>query len=51
MADDTHHGSETRGSMDISQHVKTYQAFWVGAKYLVAACILLAIFLAIFRTG
>ncbi len=51
MADNTNHGTHTRGSMDISSHQQTYAGFWTGTKIIVSGCILLAIFLAIFRTG
>ena len=50
MADNQQHGSGAHGSMDISQHLKTYSGFWTGTKLVVSGCILLAIFLAIFRT-
>lgn len=50
MADNDHHGSHVPGTMDISQNTKTYLAFWAVSKWVVGGCILLAIFLAMFRT-
>jgi hypothetical protein len=39
------------GSMDISDHKKTYTGFLTVARWSFAASILLMIFLAIFRTS
>ena len=54
MAEDAHHADEpgagNAGTMDIRDHVKTWLAFWVGVKWSVAGLLLIAIFLAIFRT-
>ena len=36
--------------MDISDHVKTWLAFWNGAKWSVVAILVLAMLLAVFRT-
>jgi hypothetical protein len=38
------------GSMDISQHKKTYEGFLAFCKWSFAGIVLLMIFLAIFRT-
>ena len=38
------------GSMDISYHVKTWHAFWNGAKWSVVGLVILAALLFIFRT-
>ena len=48
-----HHSSgdsSTGGSMDITDHVKTWLAFWSAAKWSSAALIVLAVLLFIFRT-
>lgn len=57
MADHGHHGGHSAnndpssgGTMDITDHVKTWLAFWNGAKYGVAGILVLAALLAIFRT-
>jgi hypothetical protein len=38
------------GSMDISQHKKTYQGFISGSKWTFGFIMLIMVFLAIFRT-
>jgi len=38
------------GNMDIRDHVKTWLSFWNGVKYSVIGLIVIAAFLAIFRT-
>ena len=53
MADKAHTASDddaTEGTMDISEHVKTWLAFWKGVQYSAAGVLLLAALLAIFRT-
>ncbi|HXJ00640.1 MAG TPA: aa3-type cytochrome c oxidase subunit IV [Micropepsaceae bacterium] len=42
--------SSTGGSMDITEHVKTWLAFWNTAKWGTVALIVLAALLFIFRT-
>ena len=39
------------GSMDISQHKKTYHAFLVGSKWTSIFVLAIMVFLAIFRTN
>lgn len=55
MADDRHPATEapsggTGGTMDISDHVKTWLAFWAGIKWSVVGLIVIAALLFIFRT-
>lgn len=53
MASNTHHAVEDdapKGTMDISDHVKMWLAFWNGAKYSVAGIVVIVALLAIFRT-
>jgi hypothetical protein len=52
MATEHHpHGDETpRGTMDITDHVKMWHSFWNVAKWSTLILILIAAFLAIFRT-
>ena len=58
MADKGHHAHAGHshdehaapGSMDISDHIKTWHAFWNTTKYSVAGLILIAAILALFRT-
>jgi hypothetical protein len=38
------------GTMDITDHVKTWLAFWAGVKWSVVGLISLAVLLFIFRT-
>ncbi len=38
------------GSMDITEHVKTWHAFWNGAKWSTLGLIIIAALLFIFRT-
>jgi aa3 type cytochrome c oxidase subunit IV len=38
------------GTMDITEHVKTWLAFWAVAKWSAAGLLLIAALLAIFRT-
>ena len=45
------HGTDYRpGSMDISQHKKTYAGFLTGSKWTFVLVIGIMVFLAIFRT-
>ncbi len=46
----SHDEPHTAGSMDISDHIKTWHAFWNASKYSVAGLILIAAILALFRT-
>ena len=48
MAHETEHQP---GSMDISQHLKTYQGFLTGSKWTFGFVMLIMIFLAVFRTN
>lgn len=41
----------TPGTMDISQHKKTYHGFVVGAKWITILLLGIMVFLAIFRTN
>jgi hypothetical protein len=53
MAEKGHHGHTepaSGGSMDMTEKVETWLAFWNTAKYSVAAILVLAVLLAIFRT-
>jgi hypothetical protein len=60
MADKGHHAAHaghgshdeaaTAGTMDISDHIKTWHAFWNGTKYSVVGLIVIAAILALFRT-
>jgi hypothetical protein len=55
MADHGHnHPHEDKkpsgGTMDIKDHIETWNAFWNGTKYSVIALLALAVLLAIFRT-
>jgi hypothetical protein len=50
MADDLHHEPAPAGSMDITDHMKTYLAFWKATKWGAIGLIVIAILLAIFRT-
>jgi len=48
-----HHPADNHssgGTMDIRDHVKTWHAFWNGAKWSVIGLIVLAALLFIFRT-
>ena len=45
------HGSDFQpGSMDISQHKKTYSGFLTGTKWSLLLILAIMVFLAIFRT-
>ena len=52
MAEHTQHsgGDAPAGSMDISDHVKTWISFWNGLKWSAAGILVIAALLAIFRT-
>jgi hypothetical protein len=52
MAHDTHdeHNSG-RGSMDLTDHMKTWLGFWAGVKWSIIATVVILILLAIFRTN
>ena len=44
------HPAASEGTMDLTDHLKTWNGFWEATKWSTVACIVLAIFLAIFRT-
>ena len=53
MASNTHHAGEhdaPRGTMDISDHVKMWLAFWNTAKWSAVGIVAIVVLLAIFRT-
>ncbi|HEX5280644.1 MAG TPA: aa3-type cytochrome c oxidase subunit IV [Micropepsaceae bacterium] len=53
MSSNTHHAVEDdapKGTMDISDHVKMWFAFWNGAKWSAAGIVVIVALLAIFRT-
>ena len=52
MAEKSHKPDEhsAGGSMDITEHVKTWLAFWAAAKWSAVGLIVVAALLAIFRT-
>ena len=53
MASNTHHAVDNdapRGTMDISDHVKMWLAFWNTAKYSLVGILVIVGLLAIFRT-
>ena len=55
MADHGHRHKQSNedssgGTMDISDHIATWHAFWNTTKYSTAALIVLALLLAMFRT-
>jgi inner membrane protein involved in colicin E2 resistance len=52
MAENTHNAGEDApaGTMDISEHVKTWLAFWSAAKWSALLIALVFVLLAIFRT-
>jgi len=52
MAEKNHEPDEhsSGGTMDISEKIKTWQAFWGGAKWSVVGLLVIAALLAIFRT-
>jgi hypothetical protein len=45
-----HESEHQIGSMDITQHKKTYEGFLTGSKWTFGFCVLIMIFLALFRT-
>jgi len=54
MNDHAHHGGahdNSEGTMDISEQVKTWNAFWAGVKWSSVALVVIAVLLAIFRTN
>ena len=52
MAENTHHAGEDAptGGMDISEHVKTWLAFWSAIKWSVLIIVAIVVLLALFRT-
>jgi hypothetical protein len=54
MADEAHnphHHPADRGTMDLTDHMKTWLGFWAVIKWSSAGIVLIAILLAIFRTN
>ena len=55
MEQNAHHGNghdhSSEGTMDISEHLKTWNGFWAGMKWSSIALIVIAVLLAIFRTN
>jgi hypothetical protein len=54
MAEKHHHPAdhgEPRGTMDISDHMKTWLGFWAATKWSVIALAVLGLLLLIFRTN
>jgi hypothetical protein len=55
MADKAHHDHEhahdSRGTMDLTAHMRTWLGFWAGVKWTSIAAIAALILLAIFRTN
>jgi hypothetical protein len=54
MADKHHppaNTSEPQGTMDISDHVKTWLAFWAATKWSAVALAVLGLLLLLFRTN
>lgn len=49
--DGDHHDHSGHGTMDISDHLKTWNGFWAATKWSTIGLVLLAILLAIFRTN
>ncbi len=49
MASQTEHGSDT-GTMDMREHVRTWNGFLSFIKWQIIGIVILLIFLAIFRT-
>jgi hypothetical protein len=49
MSGNTEHGSDS-GSMDMSEHLRTWNGFLTFVKWMVIGSAALLIFLAIFRT-
>ena len=52
MAEKNHKPDEhsAGGTMDITEHVKTWLTFWATAKWSVVGLLVIVVFLAIFRT-
>jgi hypothetical protein len=50
MANDPHGTPAPAGSMDITDHMKTYLAFWKATKWSAGVLIVIAVLLAVFRT-
>ena len=55
MADQAHsdhsHPSDSRGTMDLTAHMRTWLGFWTGVKWSSIIIVALLILLAIFRTN
>ena len=52
MAENNHRPDEhlAGGTMDITEHVKTWLSFWAGAKWAAVGLLVIVALLAIFRT-
>jgi hypothetical protein len=51
MAEHQHpSGEHSSGGMDITEHTKTWLAFWAGVKWSVVGLVILAALLFFFRT-
>jgi hypothetical protein len=46
-----HHTPADRGTMDLTDHMKTWLGFWAATKWSAIGLIVVAILLAIFRTN
>lgn len=52
MAHDSHNDEYSgRGSMDLTDHARTWSAFVTGVKWSIIATVVILILLAIFRTN
>ena len=45
------HRDSDRGTMDISEQLRTWNGFWAGAKWSLVVLIVIMLLLAIFRTN
>jgi len=46
-----HHHGHNEGTMDLTDHYKTWNGFWAATKWSSIGLIILAVLLAIFRTN
>ena len=55
MAEQAHshesHAPDSRGTMDLTSHMRTWLGFWAGVKWSSIIIVAALIFLAIFRTN
>ena len=47
---DNGHENSAEGTMDISEHIKTWEGFWAATKWSSVGFLVIAALLAIFRT-